>query len=200
MNRVVLALSCLFVVACGGSCPAPAATTPTSGRPWLYAEVDAPESMTVTLDGLEGGALTNAHVFSGFGCTGENHSPALSWSGAPEGTQSFLLEVHDPDAPTGIGFFHWIVADLPTSTASLAYDASATGLPAGAIAVRTDLGMPGWGGPCPPPGAPHRYVFTVYAMDTANLGVDASASPAVVRFMMRGHVLGLGRAVGTYGR
>jgi Raf kinase inhibitor-like YbhB/YbcL family protein len=201
MKHVLFLSIALGLVACGGSCP-DGGTTPaaSASRPMLYAEVDAPETLNVTLDGLEGGALTDAHVFSGFGCTGENHSPAIAWGGAPEGTQSFLVEVHDPDAPTGVGWFHWIVADVPAGTESLAFDQSALGLPAGSVETRTDFGAPGWGGPCPPPGPAHRYVVTVYAMDVPSLGVDATTVPPVVRFMMRGHVLALGRAVGTYAR
>ena len=200
-TRTLFPALCLAsALAACGSCPEQGTTPAASGRPMLYAEVDAPESLTVELDGLTGGALANAHVFNGFGCTGENHSPGLHWSGAPEGTRSFVVEVHDPDAPTGVGWFHWIVADVPATTTSFAYDQGATGVPEGAVQTRTDFGAPGWGGPCPPPGAPHRYVFTVYALDTDHLGVDATAVPPVVRFMMRGHVLALGRAVGTYGR
>lgn len=185
-----------LLAACGSTaanCPAP-----TTGRPNLHAELTAPETLTVTLDGLTG-ELDDRHVFGGFGCTGQNHSPAISWSGAPEGTQSYVLEVHDPDAPTGVGFFHWIVADLPAGTTSLPYDASATGLPEGVVQPRTDYGAPGWGGPCPPPGTPHRYIFTLYAIDTPNLGIDANVSPAVTRFMLHMHTLAFGRAVATFG-
>ena len=196
MDRSIL-LSSLLFVACGGSCPEP--TTPATGRSLLHAEVEAPESLSVSLDGLSG-ELDVRHVFNGFGCTGENHSPQISWTGAPEGTQSFVVEVHDPDAPTGVGWFHWVAVDLPASTTSLPFDASATGLPAPAIQSRTDFGGTAWGGPCPPPGAPHRYVFTVYAVDVPSLGIDASAVPAVVRFMLRGHTLALGRTIATYGR
>ena len=183
-----------LLAACGAStanCPA------TTARPNLHAELTAPETLTVTLDGLTG-ALDDRHVFGGFGCTGQNHSPAISWSGAPAGTQSYVLEVHDPDAPTGVGFFHWIVADLPAGTTSLPYDASATGLPEGVVQPRTDYGAPGWGGPCPPPGTPHRYIFTLYAIDTPALGIDANASPAVTRFMLHMHTLAFGRATATF--
>ena len=165
----------------------------------LLAEVDAPESITVTLEGLGAGAeLEERHVANVFGCTGGNVSPAISWSGAPEGTRSFVLEVHDPDAPTGVGFFHWVVVDLPATTTALPEGGSAA-LPEGALATRTDFGAPGYGGPCPPPGPAHRYVFTVYALDTERLGVEEGASPAVVRFMLRGHALAVGRAVATFG-
>ena len=201
--RTLFALS-LALTACGGNCPEPTAAEGTSSssggeRPMLTAEIDAPASIEVTLGGLTTpGELDMRHVANVFGCTGENHSPEIAWSGAPEGTQAFVLEVHDPDAPTGVGFFHWIVVDLPATTTSLPYDGAAS-LPAGATAVGTDYGAPGYGGPCPPPGSPHRYVFTVYAIDAPNLGVDANAAPAVVRFMLRMHTLALGRAVATFG-
>ena len=94
---------------------------------------DAPASLTVTIDGLDGDRFRNAQVFSGFGCTGDNRSPALSWSGAPAGTRSFAIVVHDPDAPTGVGFFHWIALDIPAATTSLAENAAASGLPEGVI-------------------------------------------------------------------
>jgi Raf kinase inhibitor-like YbhB/YbcL family protein len=201
----IVGLAAASLSACGGdSCPEHCAhhsggeSTSGGERPMLAAEVEVPETITVTLDGLSG-ELDNRHVFNGFGCTGENHSPAISWSGLPEGTQSVVLEVHDPDAPTGVGFFHWIVADLPTTTTSLAFDAAATGLPAGVVQTRTDFGGNTFGGPCPPPGAPHRYIFTVYAIDAATLGVDANTAPAVVRFMLRMHTLAVGRAVATFG-
>jgi Raf kinase inhibitor-like YbhB/YbcL family protein len=184
---------------CGGTCPEPATQTTAGGeRPMLTAEIDAPATIDVTLDGLTG-ALDNRHVFNGFGCTGENHSPAISWTNVPATAQALVIEAHDPDAPTGVGFFHWIVTDLPVGTTSLAFDAAATGLPAGAIQTRTDFGGNTFGGPCPPPGAPHRYIFTVYAIDVPHLGVDANASPAVVRFMLRMHTVALGRAIATFG-
>jgi hypothetical protein len=200
---------CLALGACGGTCPetTTAGMEPPSSsgaeRPMLTAETTAPETMDVSLDelGVVGGSarLDNRHVANVFGCTGENHSPAIRWSGAPEGTRSFVLEVHDPDAPTGVGFFHWIVVDLPTTTEALPFD-GASALPAGAIATRNDYGSAGYGGACPPPGSPHRYVFTIYAVDTEHLGVDENASPAVVRFMLGLHTLAIGRATATYGR
>lgn len=192
--------SAALLPGCHHACPAHETGAQTAGgeRPLLHAEIDAPETITVSLDGLSG-ELDDRHVFNGFGCTGQNHSPAITWSGAPAGARSFVLEVHDPDAPTGVGFFHWIVADLPAGTTTLPFDAAAAGLPEGAVQTRTDYGANTFGGPCPPPGAPHRYVFTVYAVDAEQLGVDANASPAVVRFMLRAHTLAVGRTVATFG-
>lgn len=159
-----------------------------------------PETMQVSIDGLVDGRFQDAQVFQGFGCTGQNRSPALRWSGAPEGTRSFAVLIHDPDAPTGVGFFHWVVLDLPADTTSLAENASATGMPQGAVQAYTDFGNSEYGGPCPPPGTPHRYEVTVYALDVPALGLPPGSTGALARFLIRQHTLALGRAVGTYGR
>jgi len=160
----------------------------------------APETLSVTLGGLDGDRFRNAQVFSGFGCTGDNRSPAISWSNAPAGTQSFAIIVHDPDAPTGVGFFHWIALDLPPSTTSLAENAAAEGLPASVVQGYTDFGTNSYGGPCPPPGPGHRYEVTVYALDVPSLGIPASSTGALARFVIRQHTLALGRAVAHYAR
>ena len=119
---------------------------------------------TATTAGAQGFKLTSkeapanstiaaAQVFKGFGCTGQNVSPSLSWSGAPAGTKSYALTMYDPDAPTGSGFWHWVVVNLPADTRELKLDAGnpkAGLLPKGALQTRTDFGAPGYGGPCPP--------------------------------------------------
>ncbi len=160
----------------------------------------APETLKVTIEGAPGGVLPLKNVFNSFGCTGGNESPAIKWTGAPKDTQSFALIVHDPDAPTGVGFFHWTIVNLPKTTTGLAANASATGLPAGALQAYTDYGMSKYGGPCPPPGPAHRYIFTVYALKTPKLEVGAGTTAAVLRFMLRDATLALGRAVATYGK
>src|SRR5436309_2112249 len=108
-----------------------------------------------------------------FGCTGENKSPALQWSGAPKDTKSFAVTVYDPDAPTGSGFWHWFVYNIPASVTELKLDAgnpSGANLPAGAKQNRIDYGFAAWGGPCPPEGdKPHRYIFTVHALKVDKL-------------------------------
>src|SRR5215472_3959802 len=119
----------------------------------------------------DGDYLANTHILSadfGFGCAGSNQSPHLAWSGAPAGTKSFAISCLDPDAPTGSGFWHWMVVNIPASVTELKLDAGnlkAGLLPKGAISARTDLGQTGYIGPAPPPGhGPHRYVFTVFAV------------------------------------
>ena len=113
-QTTTILLAAMLLGACGGAatqCPDTTTTTATSGGDVtpLRDPSTAPESMTVTIGGLEdGGRFAMTQVFSGFGCTGENHSPALTWTAGPEGTQSYAIVMHDPDAPTGVGFFHWI--------------------------------------------------------------------------------------------
>ena len=142
-------------------------------------------AQTFTLKSKElGGQATNRQFFNSFGCHGDNVSPELSWENAPAGTQSFAVTMYDKDAPTGSGFWHWVVFNIPATATGLpsgAGDAAKNLLPPGTIQSLTDFGKPGYGGPCPPPGAPHEYLITVYALKT-KLSLDASASPAFVGF------------------
>ena len=149
-----------------------------------------------------GATLSEAQVFNGFGCHGKNISPSLSWQNPPEGTRSYALTVYDPDAPTGSGWWHWVVVNLPASTKGLpAGAATGKGLPAGALELRTDFGQPGYGGACPPPGhGMHRYQFTVWALSVDKLPLEASSSPAMAGFMIRQHALGHATLTGTYAR
>lgn len=149
--------------------------------------------------------IADRHVYNGFGCTGDNLSPALSWKNAPKGTKSFALLVHDPDAPTGgAGWWHWVVYDLPASTTSLAQNAGAVdgkNLPEGAAQQPTDFGVPGWGGPCPPVGdKPHRYVFTVYALKVDKLEVPLGATASLVGFLVNANAIGKASLTARYGR
>jgi Raf kinase inhibitor-like YbhB/YbcL family protein len=151
-----------------------------------------------------GSTLGEAQVFNGFGCSGKNISPALSWSGAPPGTKSYALTVYDPDAPTGSGWWHWVVFNIPASAMQLpegAGSAEGKGLPPGAVQGRTDFGAPGFGGACPPPGdKPHRYVFSVYALKAEKLDVPADASAALVGFMINANKLAEAKFTARYGR
>jgi Raf kinase inhibitor-like YbhB/YbcL family protein len=150
-----------------------------------------------------GSTLTNKQVFDGFGCTGENISPQLSWTGAPEGTKSFVVTLYDPDAPTGSGWWHWVVYNIPADTTELAAGAGSgqAPLPKGAVEAKTDFGKAGFGGACPPPGAkPHRSIFTVYALKVDKLEVPADASPALIGYQTRANSLGSASFTAKYGR
>jgi len=151
-----------------------------------------------------GSTLTEAQVFNGFGCTGKNVSPALKWSGAPPGTKGYAVTVYDPDAPTGSGWWHWVVYNVPGSASGLPEGAgSADGktLPPGSAQGRTDFGAPGFGGACPPQGdKPHRYIFTVYALKTDKLDVPPDATAALVGFMINANKLGQASFTAKYGR
>lgn len=152
----------------------------------------------------EGRTIPLAQVFGGMGCTGKNLSPDLQWTGAPAGTKSFALTVYDPDAPTGSGWWHWVVYDIPSSASGLAAgagDATRKLLPVGAVQGNTDFGAPGYGGPCPPAGdKPHRYIFTLYALKTAKLDVPASATAAYVGFNIHANAIGKTTFTALYGR
>lgn len=139
-----------------------------------------------------GGQATLKQVFNGFGCTGENTSPELHWEHYPAGTKSFAVTLYDEDAPTGSGWWHWLIFDLPVTTSFLPSDAgdlTAQLAPESAIQSRTDFGTSGYGGPCPPAGKPHKYLVTVYALDTEKLGLNSEATPALVGFMLEQHAI-----------
>ena len=149
-----------------------------------------------------GAAIGPQFIMNMFGCSGPNVSPALAWSGAPAGTKSFVLTVYDPDAPTGSGFWHWIVYNIPASTTALAQGAGAAGAaPGGGVQATNDAGVAGYSGPCPPPGdKPHRYVFTVFATKADKLEVPPNPSPAVVGFVTHFATLDKASFIATYGR
>ena len=155
----------------------------------------------------DGDYLPEAHILSkdfGFGCAGGNQSPHLTWSGAPSGTKSFAVTCYDPDAPTGSGFWHWLVVNVPVTTTELLLDAGnpqAGKLPAGALQTRTDFGKPGYGGPCPPPNDhPHRYIFTIFAVSQETLPVTSDTSAAVVGFNLNFNTLAKAALMGLFKR
>ena len=156
----------------------------------------------VTSDDItEGETLASDFVFQGFGCEGGNVSPQLSWSGAPAETKSFVVTAYDPDAPTGSGWWHWSLLNLPAETTSLPRGASPEGsLPDQAIELRNDYGAVGFGGACPPPGEVHRYIFTVYALGVDSLPLDAAASNALAGFMTRANALASDSITAVYTR
>lgn len=150
-------------------------------------------AQTFTLKSKDiGGQATQKEFFNGFGCTGANISPQLSWENAPAGTQAFAVTMYDKDAPTGSGFWHWVIFNIPGNVNELvagAGDVTKTLAPKGSIQSGTDFGKKGYGGPCPPPGAPHEYLITVYALKS-KIELDQNAPAALVGFNLNGNALG----------
>ena len=151
-------------------------------------------AQTFTLKSADlGGQFSNEFIAGNFGCNGQNHSPELSWSNPPSGTKSFAITMYDPDAPTGSGFWHWVVVDIPAEIHELKRDAGDLKnnlTPKGSLQSINDTGATGYQGPCPPQGdAPHRYLITVYALDTEKLGTNANSTAALTGFMLSKHVL-----------
>ena len=168
----------------------------------LWAGIASAAGFTLESRNIQANAkIPNQYAYNGFGCTGENVSPELHWQGAPSGTKSFAITVYDPDAPTGSGWWHWVVYNLPANTHELPAGASGKDMPKGASEGRTDFGSHGYGGPCPPQGAkPHHYHFTVYALDVPSLDLPKEASPAMVGFNLHFHTLAKAELTALYGR
>lgn len=147
--------------------------------------------------------IKNDFVFNSFGCQGLNQSPQLEWKNSPKETKSFAITVYDPDAPTGSGWWHWTLFNIPAHTNSLPLNASGDKslLPNGSIQGRTDFGKPGYGGPCPPAGSkPHRYIFTVYALKVEKIELNEEASGAMVGFYLGQNALSKASIVAKYNR
>ena len=165
---------------------------------------EVPSFTLVSDDIAEGQPMPAAQASGMFGVPGgSDTSPHLRWEGAPEGTKSFAVTCFDPDAPTGSGFWHWGVFNIPASVTELPAGAGSqdgSGLPSGAIQIRNDANVPGYVGAGPPPGRNHRYVFAVHALDVEETGVDANASNAFAGFLMFGHVLGRAVLTATFAR
>ncbi len=158
-----------------------------------------------SVDTPAGKKIDNKYVFKGFGCSGDNVSPAIAWKNPPKGTKSFAVFIHDPDAPTGgAGFWHWLVVDIPATAQGLDQGAGAANgskLPAGARQINTDFGAPGYGGPCPPVGdKPHRYNYTVYALKVDKLELPDNPTASLTGFMVNGNTIGKAKFTATYGR
>lgn len=142
---------------------------------------------TFTLSSKDlGGQATKIEEFNGFGCSGQNKSPQLSWKNAPEGTKSFAITMYDPDAPTGSGFWHWVIFNIPANINELVSNAGNVSLnlaPKEAIQSITNYGIKGFGGPCPPEGhGIHQYIITIHALKTEKLTLDENTNPAIVGF------------------
>lgn len=154
-------------------------------------------------DIAEGKTLTAAQVANTFGCSGGNVSPGLAWKDAPAGTKSFTVTMYDPDAPTGSGWWHWVVYNIPASATGLPTGAGAADgktLPPGTLQGYNDARAIGFLGACPPPGPAHRYIVTVTALKAEKLEVPADASAAMIGFMTTMNSLGKATITGTYGQ
>ena len=172
------------------------APSPYEGLP------EAPNFTVTSTDVSDGGTLPQPHVSGVMGAGGEDRSPQLSWSGFPDGTQSFAVTCYDPDAPTLSGFWHWAVFNIPASVTELpagAGDPGSLSLPAGAVTLRNDASMPQYIGAAPPAGhGIHHYQFVVHALDTPRLDVDPGATPAFLMFNLLGHTLARGALTALY--
>lgn len=138
----------------------------------------------------EGDTMPKAQRFNGMGQDGDNLSPSLFWENAPKGTKSFVITMFDPDAPTGSGWWHWVVANIPATVTHLEEGASSKNMPEGAIQVRNDFSFYEYGGAAPPPGVKHSYVITIHAMDVEKLDIAQDVSPAFIGFNTHFHSLG----------
>jgi hypothetical protein len=179
-SAIALSLICLFIV------------TPSAGQTFTLRSSDV------------GGQATDKQVFNGFGCAGANVSPQLSWENVPEGTKSIAVTMYDPDAPTGSGWWHWLVFDIPATAKELPSNAGEPKLniaPKGCVQSMTDFGAAGYGGPCPPPGHGfHTYIITVYALKVDKLGLDEKARPALVGYNLNANTIRKASLVMYYGR
>jgi len=179
--------------------------TDPARAPMPYDYLPPVPALKLTSDDIaDGKPLPNPCVADIMGCTGDNQSPHLRWSGAPADTKSFAVTCFDPDAPTGSGFWHWVLFDIPAAVTELPRGVGSgdmAGLPAGAIHARNDTGAPGYVGSAPPPGhGEHRYVFAVHALGVPTLGLDANATPAYVGFNLTFNTLARGVIVSVFGR
>lgn len=175
-------------------------------------------NFTLTSPDLASGVFDNKFVLNGFGCSGENVSPAIEWTNIPAGTKSLSLQVHDPDAPTGSGFWHWAVYNIPATANGLAQGAgnSPDTLPAPAFGGATDFHDTGatgangnYGGPCPPEGdTPHRYNFKLYALAVDDVqqagGIPKTGTAALYSFVLNkglgSNLLGTASFTAVFGR
>lgn len=181
------------------------ATTSTPASTLDVAQVKTSNATTLSFaspDITNQGKLAHAQVANAFGCDGGNISPQLNWANAPTGTKSFVITAYDPDAPTGSGFWHWVVFNIPVDANHIKRNAAANPelLPTGAVQSVNDTGTAGFIGACPPTGdKAHRYIFTIYALNTT-LDLNQNTTPAVLGFSLNGKVLAKSQIIGHYQR
>ncbi|MBR8061060.1 YbhB/YbcL family Raf kinase inhibitor-like protein [Burkholderia dolosa] len=157
---------------------------------------------TVSSDDLSpGGRVGIANLFDRGDCKGENRSPQLTWRNPPPGTRGYAITIFDPDAP-GRGWWHWAVAGIPATVTSVPADASGSGFlrRIGASEARNDFGTDGYGGPCPPPGKPHRYVITIYALKSLDLRVAQGRPAPMFEHEIGTETIGTARLTVHYGQ
>lgn len=163
------------------------------------------EGFEISSDDISSHSLIKIkHVFDGFGCVGDNVSPAISWKNAPKDTKSFALSVYDPDAPTGSGWWHWVVINIPKNYLELPQGFGGTNnfvLENGIRQIRNDFGVHNFGGPCPPEGdKPHRYIFTIHALKTDKIDIGENSTAALAGFMINANTIAKASFVGRFGR
>ncbi|MGH6990316.1 MAG: YbhB/YbcL family Raf kinase inhibitor-like protein [Stellaceae bacterium] len=163
-----------------------------------------PRLRVTSPDIVRGIFVSQKQVANTFGCHGGNISPEIKWSHGPDGTKSYAVTIFDPDAPTGSGFWHWVIFNIPPNVTELmpnAGDLKAGLAPKGAMMARTDFGVAGYNGPCPPPGdRPHRYRITVFAVNVPHLAGDENTPAALIGFELHFHTIAKGELIGRYGR
>jgi Raf kinase inhibitor-like YbhB/YbcL family protein len=197
ISRTSFAVAALMLGAAsiGGAQAKAQKDKPKATHPTGHFKVTAP-------DFVAKGRVTLAHVFNGMGCNGQNISPVVEWANAPVGTKSFAVTMYDPDAPTGSGWWHWVMYNIPADATGLAAGAgNGRNAPRGSAQGTTDFGTKGYGGPCPPVGdKPHQYHITVFALKTDKLDVPGNATAAYVGFNLNANKIATARVTGLYGR
>jgi hypothetical protein len=151
-------------------------------------------SLTLSSNDIAAGEYMNKkHEYKGFGCSGGDLSPHLTWSNAPKGTKSFAITAYDPDAPTGSGWWHWQVVNIPVNVTELATGAGSSKenlAPKGSMQIESDYGSRGFGGACPPQGhGVHHYRFTVHALSVEQLTLPENASGALAGYMINANTI-----------
>lgn len=160
------------------------------------------QPFTLSSTDLSEHGFSKQYILNSFGCDGENISPNLQWHHSPKETKSFVLTMYDPDAPTGSGWWHWVIANIPATANHITHNAGddILKLPNGAVAVRNDFGHVNYGGPCPPAGTNHRYIFTLYALDIETIDVNDTTSAAFIGYISYHHMLDKATLVYHYQR